>query len=133
MIQIQHYGGKHSLFRTKGADGKTSYSWRDSTVVATIDAFYHPDGPAKELAKKWQAANDEGFKGPNGNFSPNMDRRLFWASYEAQGTDELDLAKYWYFYHEDEKKWNKLRAIKGRVDPDKVLSPNPFAVPPLAE
>jgi FAD/FMN-containing dehydrogenase len=48
-----------------------------------------------------------------------------------QGTDELNLSKYWHFYHEDQAKWTRLQTIKSRVDPDNVLTPNQFAVTPL--
>lgn len=43
--------------------------------------------PLPQAAKTWQAANDAAYKGPAGNFSPGQDRRLLWASYEAQVGD----------------------------------------------
>jgi len=132
-VQIQHYGGNQSRFKTNDPDRQTSYSWRDTTVVMTMDAFYPPNSSSQEAAKKWQAANDAAYKGPAGNFSPGKDRRLLWASYEAQGTDELNLSKYWPFYHEDQAKWTRLQTIKSRVDPDNVLTPNQFAVTPLGQ
>jgi len=125
-VQIQHYGGTHSRFRTQAND-QSSYSWRDSSVVLVMDAFYRHER-AHQIAKEWQAVNDTFYKGPAGNFSPNQDRRVFWGSYETDGTDEMDLCKYWHYYHEDAAKWDRLVSIKARVDPDNVLSPNPFSV-----
>jgi len=125
-VQIQHYGGDNSRFRTKAND-QSSYSWRDSTVLLVMDTFYRNE-VAHKIVLDWQAKNDLYYKGPEGNFSRNMDRRVFWGSYETVGTDEMDLCKYWHYYHETPEKWAKLVNIKARVDPDNVLSSNLFAI-----
>lgn len=54
--QIQAFGGRNSMF-ARNADNGTSYSWRDSTVCATIDAFHWSE--AKETAEEWQKVNDQ--------------------------------------------------------------------------
>jgi hypothetical protein len=92
-----------------------------------MDAFYRHDR-ARQIAMEWQAVNDTFYKGPAGNFSRNQDRRVFWGTYKTKGTEENDLCKYWHYYHEDAAKWDRLVSIKARVDPDNVLSPNPFSV-----
>ena len=37
--QLQNFGGKYSKFASN-ADNGTAYSWRDSTICATLDCFY---------------------------------------------------------------------------------------------
>ena len=130
--QIQHYGGSQSRYRTNDPDDKTSYSWRrDSTVVAGMDGFYLTlnliGKTPKEQTDEWVTKNDELFRGPGSKFAPGLDRRLFWASYYTT-LAERDLEVSWPFYHEDDKKWQKLKAIKKRVDPDNIFSPNDFSV-----
>jgi len=126
MVQIQNYGGKYSRYATKDPENKTSYSWRrDTTLVHSMDCFY-PVG-RKEEAVQWQKENDKGYKGPNGVMSPGMDRRVLWGTYHAT-PEEKDLYKSWPFYHEDKAKWDKLVAIKKRVDPSRIFSSNPFSV-----
>ena len=53
--QLQCFGGRESMF-TKNAGNGTAYSWRDSTVCATLDAFY-AEG-CKSRALDWQKVND---------------------------------------------------------------------------
>ena len=45
--QIQAFGGKNSMF-AKNANNGTAYSWRDSTMCATLDAFHWSE--AKDTA-----------------------------------------------------------------------------------
>ncbi|KAF2150280.1 hypothetical protein K461DRAFT_296649 [Myriangium duriaei CBS 260.36] len=42
-VQIQPFGGQYSEFFRNGASGSTAYSWRDSTVIQTLDCFHNPD------------------------------------------------------------------------------------------
>lgn len=67
-------------------------SWRDATVLATLDCFYnkndvsavlHGKHPQK-IAEAWQQGNDSGLKGKEGNFSEE-DRRVLWGSYYRYG------------------------------------------------
>lgn len=56
-VQIQHYGGNQSRFKTNDPDRKqTSYSWRDTTVVMTMDAFYPPNSTSQEVGSLWWLA-----------------------------------------------------------------------------
>jgi len=141
-MQIQHYGGNNSRFRIgkpprqHGLDiSKSSYSFRDTTMVMSTDVFYTKSLLSRQLPLKlvseWQQKNEVTYKGPQGVFSPGQDRRLLWGSYATPGTDEGDMSKHWRLYHEDAEKWGRLCAIKGRVDPSNVLSPNKFSVQPI--
>ncbi|KAL8723785.1 MAG: hypothetical protein Q9181_007201 [Wetmoreana brouardii] len=122
--QLQCFGGKHSKFRTN-ADNGTSYSWRDSTLVATLDCF-HEDS-TKTRAEDWEKVNDEEGIGPNGLFS-KRDRRVLWGSY-----GEYDLDKVWDTYYEDRAKYEKLGRIRQRADPDGIFTPNTFCVKRLED
>lgn len=120
--QLQCFGGKHSKFATN-ADNGTSYSWRDSTIVCTLDCFYDAEEPAaKARADDWQRGNDEEGIGPSGIFS-QQDRRVLWGSY---GNYDLDAV--WNYYYEDRQKYERLQRTRGRADPDGVFTPNPFCV-----
>jgi hypothetical protein len=63
-------------------------SWRDSTVLATMDCFYNPTDISavlhgkhpKTIADTWQKVNDSGLKGKEGKLSKE-DRRVLWGSY----------------------------------------------------
>jgi hypothetical protein len=55
--QIQCFGGKHSKFTTNATNG-TAYSWRDSTMCCTLDAFYDGES-ARKTAVQWHKRNDE--------------------------------------------------------------------------
>lgn len=63
----------------------TSASSRINTALCVF--VLHLRLPLSQAAKAWQAANDTAYKGPAGNFSRGQDRRLLWASYEAQVGD----------------------------------------------
>ena len=117
--QLQVFGGKNSKFHTN-ADNGTAYSWRDSTLVATLDCF-HEDS-TKTRAEDWEKVNDEEGIGPNGLFS-KQDRRVLWGSY-----GEFDLDKVWNTYYEDRAKYERLGKIRMRADPDGIFTPNTFCV-----
>jgi hypothetical protein len=117
--QLQCFGGNFSKFTTNANNG-TSFSWRDSTIVCTLDCF-HKD-TEKQRADDWQKVNDEEGVGPNGIFS-KQDRRLLWGSYGS-----FDLNESWKFYYENEEKYERLQEVRKRVDPDGVFTPNTFSV-----
>lgn len=119
--QLQCYGGKFSRF-TANADNGTSFSWRDSSVTATMDCFHEDDADAKARAEDWQRVNDEEGLGPSGIFS-KQDRRVLWGSY-----GDYDLDAVWDRYYEDKEKYQNLQAIRQRVDPAGVFTPNTFSV-----
>ncbi|KAH6680928.1 putative FAD-linked oxidoreductase [Halenospora varia] len=117
--QFQCFGGKNSKFTTNAGNG-TSYSWRDTTICATLDCFYGPG--QKQTAEDWHAINDQEAIGPNGKFS-KQDRRVLWGSY---GSYDLDAS--WSYYYEDRAKYDRLRKARSVADPDGVFTPNTFCV-----
>lgn len=117
--QLQCFGGKNSQFTANAGNG-TAYSWRDSTLIATIDCFHDDDH--KILAEDWERGNDEEGLGPKGKFS-KQDRRLLWGSYGEYNLDEV-----WNCYFEDREKYERLRKTRQRVDPDGTFTPNTFCV-----
>ncbi|KAI1367944.1 hypothetical protein F5Y08DRAFT_336216 [Xylaria arbuscula] len=117
--QLQGFGGKNSMF-TRNAGNGTAYSWRDTTMCATMDCFHNPE--TKTRAEDWQKVNDEEAIGPNGVFS-KQDRRFLWGSYGDWNLDAL-----WNTYHEDQAKYDKLRRIRKAADPYGIFTPNPFCV-----
>lgn len=112
--QLQVMGGKYSMLGKNAGNG-TAYSWRDSTVTGTWDAFY--DG-AQDKANEWQAKNDAGQE----TYFSKQDKRLLWGSY-----GEWDMKKVWQNYHE-ESTYKRLQQIKKKADPKGIFTPNPFCV-----
>ena len=117
--QIQTFGGRHSKFTTN-ADNGTSYSWRDSTVCATLDAFHWSDH--KDTALEWQGKNDSEGIGETGIFS-KQDRRVLWGSY-----GEFEMDRVWETYFEDKEKYGRLGKVRSRMDPYGTFTPNGFCV-----
>jgi hypothetical protein len=118
--QIQCFGGKNSKFTTNANNG-TAFSWRDSTICCTLDAFYEGDH-ARRTAIEWHKRNDEEGVGPNGIFS-RQDRRVLWGSF-----GEFDLDVVWNRYFETREKYERLREVRRKADPDGVFTPNTFCV-----
>lgn len=119
--QLQCFGGKHSKFSTN-ADNGTAYSWRDSSLVCTLDCFYEGD-EARETAEEWHRINgEEGIGNPKAKFS-KQDRRVLWGSYGS-----FDLDESWQYYYEDQAKYDRLRKARLAADPNAVFTPNTFAV-----
>jgi hypothetical protein len=117
--QLQYFGGKYSKFTTNAGNG-TSYSWRDSTLLCTLDCFHTPE--AKLRAEDWQRGNDAEGIGPDGIFS-KQDRRVLWGSY---GSFDLDASRA--YYYEDQAKYERLRKARQAADPAGTFTPNTFAV-----
>lgn len=117
--QVQAIGGVHSQFWNNRNNG-TALSWRDSTVLYTLDCFFEPE--ARQTAVEWHAVNDREAIGPGGVFSETS-RKVLWGSW-----GDFDLHRVWKDYYEDEEKYERLRAVRRRVDPDGVFTPNTFCV-----
>jgi hypothetical protein len=120
--QIQPFGGVESMTR-KNANNGTSYSWRESTVCATLDCFHLPEKDKKAAALAWREKNEAEVFGPQGNFS-SKDMRVLWGSF-----GEYDFSKVWHAYHENEEKYNSLRDQRAKHDPEGVFTANTFCVP----
>ncbi|KAF5235174.1 hypothetical protein FAUST_7248 [Fusarium austroamericanum] len=122
-VQIQCFGGQNSRFFANKDNG-TSYSWRDSTVVQTLDCFHDPGDQYKQYAVNWQAKNDSIMIGPNSPFS-KKDRRVLWGSW---GDWDMSKPEIWQAYYEDADKYKRLGKTRARADPDGTFTANPFAV-----
>ncbi|KZL81191.1 fad binding domain-containing protein [Colletotrichum incanum] len=122
-VQIQCFGGMNSRFYTNRDNG-TSYSWRDSSVMQTLDCFHNPDEESRSYAQAWQAKNDAIMNGPQSPFS-KQDRRVLWGSY---GDWNMGDEKVWKTYYEDEGKYRRLGKVRARADPNGTFTANPFAV-----
>ena len=119
--QIQCFGGKNSKFTTNANNG-TAYSWReDTTMCATLDAFYNGEA-AHKTAIKWHNRNESEGIGAKGVFSKE-DRRVLWGSF-----GEFDLDAVWNTYFETKEKYERLREARRKADPDGVFTPNTFCV-----
>ncbi|KAF5976917.1 6-hydroxy-D-nicotine oxidase [Fusarium bulbicola] len=106
-----------------------AYSWRDSTVLQTVDCWYlNSDQPNYELSRKlandWQTKNDSVMIGASSCFS-KTDRRVLWVSW-----GEWDMAKpeVWRTYYEDEAKYKSIGKVRAAADPNGTFTANPFAV-----
>ncbi len=117
--QLQCIGGKNSKFVTN-ADNGTAYSWRDTSLICTLDCFHESESTVR--AEDWEKVNDEEGIGPNGIFS-KQDRRVLWGSY---GSFDLDAS--WNHYYEDRAKYERLQKVRQVADPDGIFTPNPFCV-----
>ncbi|KAK6209903.1 fad binding domain-containing protein [Colletotrichum tabaci] len=122
-VQIQCFGGTQSRFFANRDNG-TSYSWRDSSVVQTLDCFHNPDEESRQYAQDWQNKNDTVMIGPRSPFS-KQDRRVLWGSY---GDWNLGDESVWKTYYEDQEKYSRLGKVRARADPNGTFTANPFAV-----
>jgi hypothetical protein len=123
--QQQIYAG--GAVAENGKAGITSYSWREQTVALSYDSFYlvSPFDPdARKTAEDWQKENDEKFIKQKG--FADKDMRMF-----AYTFGDRELEKVWQYYYDSEEKYNRLRKIKGRLDPDGLFSAGPFSLKPL--
>jgi hypothetical protein len=117
--QLQYFGGKHSKMTTNANNG-TAYSWRDTTICATLDCFHTPE--SKGRAEEWEKVNNQEGIGSKGVFS-KQDRRWLWGSY-----GNYDLNAVWNCYYEDRAKYERLQKARRAADPDGTFTPNPFCV-----
>ncbi|CAG8755939.1 280_t:CDS:1 [Gigaspora margarita] len=119
-VQVQHFGGSNSLYFKNGINSPTSFSWRDTNLGWTNDAFYHAH--LYEEAVTWQEENDkEGVGNPKAKFS-EQDHRVLWGSFD------LDLSSNHQYYYDSEEKYQRLCQIKNHYDPSGVFTPNRFCI-----
>ncbi|EXM16965.1 hypothetical protein V3481_015782 [Fusarium oxysporum f. sp. vasinfectum] len=122
-VQIQCFGGKNSRFLLNKDNG-TSYSWRDSTVVQTLDCFHDPGAKYRDYALNWQKTNDTIMIGAKSPFS-KQDRRVLWGSW---GDWDMSKPEIWQAYYEDADKYKRLGKARAKADPNGTFTANPFAV-----
>lgn len=122
--QQQVYAG--GAVAENGKAGITSYSWRDQALAMSHDSFYSsgllfPKG--RETAEEWQAKNDEVFIG-QGAFA-DADMRMFAYTFGNRVLEEV-----WENFYDSAEKYERLRKIKGELDPDELFYPDQFSVKP---
>ncbi|CAG8563334.1 13263_t:CDS:2 [Ambispora gerdemannii] len=111
-IQFPHFGGSNSRFCQNGKNSPTSFSWRDTRLGCTMDAFYH--SYQHEQATKWQQENDEGVGKPEATFCEH-DRRVLWGSHDF---DLSDAQQYYYDQHPEGKYERLCKIPEGNVPAD---------------
>jgi len=130
VIQIQPFGGKHSMYRKCSLDGTTSHSWRDQTTMCqVVDCFYKPKKGVAKLANDYQSGNDQEAGTANGKFC-DKDRRVLWGSYARKSDPEggASLDAVWDKYYDSKEKYDRLCKLKQHIDPDNVFTANAFGV-----
>jgi hypothetical protein len=106
--QIQCLGGESSMSYNNRNNG-ASYSWRDSTVLQTVDCWYLNSTDPKykqsqDLANEWRAEMDSVMTGATSCFS-KTDQSVLWGDW--------DMAKpeVWKTYYGDETKYQSIGKV----------------------
>ncbi|MFT5548120.1 MAG: hypothetical protein ACI9CO_000032 [Candidatus Azotimanducaceae bacterium] len=123
--QMQIYAG--GAVQENGKAGITSYSWREQAFAASHDSFYAEGwfgGDTHNQAEEWQRKNDEVFIEQKAYADADM--RMF--AYTFGGRDLMDV---WPYFYDSQKKYDRLRKIKGTLDPGGLFSPDQFSLKPL--
>lgn len=123
--QQQIYAG--GAVAENGEAGLTSYSWRKQAFAMSHDSFYsvswfHSD--AYEEAIQWQNKNHKVFIEQEGFASADM--RMFAYTFGARELEEV-----WPYYYDSKEKYERLRRIKGTLDPNGLFSADQFSLKPL--
>jgi len=123
--QMQIYAG--GAVEKNGEAKLTSYSWRKQALAMSHDSFYrvgyfHPY--ADVYAEQWQLDNDEEFIEQKG--FADVDMRMF-----AYTFGDRVLENVWQYYYDSQEKYDRLRRIKGTLDPDGLFSADDFSLKPL--
>jgi hypothetical protein len=124
--QMQIYAG--GAVAENDTAGITAYSWRNQVFAMGHDDFYSDDwfcGDERSNAEQWQQTNDEVFIGPEGAFA-DKDMRMF-----AYTFGDRVLDKVWPYFYDSKEKHDRLRRIKGELDPDGLFSADDFSLKPL--
>ncbi len=123
--QMQIYAG--GAVAEKGKAGITSYSWREQAFAMSHDSFYSVDWPCgdeRKNAEKWQKENDEVFVAQKA--FADADMRLFAYTFGDRVLEDV-----WQCFYDSEEKYERLRRIKGQLDPDGLFSADQFSLKPL--
>jgi len=124
--QMQIYAG--GAVAENGKAGITSYSWRDQAFAMGHDSFYSEHWYCRDSranAEQWQKENDKVFIGEKGAFA-EADMRNF-----AYTFGDRALEKVWHNYYDSQEKYDRLRRIKGELDPDGLFSADEFSLKPM--
>jgi len=123
--QMQIYAG--GILAQNGESEITSYSWRDVVLGMSYDSFYSGGGLGSvphQTAQEWQSENDEVFVDQEA--FADADMRFFAFTFGDEPLEDV-----WPFYYDSEEKYNRLKRIKGEVDPKGIFSPDKFSLKPL--
>lgn len=123
--QMQIYAG--GAVAENGKAGITSYSWREQAFAMSHDNFYSDDlicGDERQNAEQWQTENDEVFIGQKA--FADADMRMFAYTFGDRVLDEV-----WQCFYDSQEKYERLRRIKGELDPDGLFSADQFSLKPL--
>jgi hypothetical protein len=123
--QMQIYAG--GAVAENGKAEITSYSWREQAFAMGHDCFYSDDwlcGDERQNAEQWQMQNDEVFIGQKAYADADM--RVF-----AYTFGDRVLENVWPNYYDSKEKYERLRRIKGELDPDGLFSADQFSLKPL--
>lgn len=123
--QQQIYAG--GAVAENGKAGITSYSWREQALAMSHDSFYleswfHPQ--ARETAEQWQRENDEAFVEREG--FADVDMRMVAYTFGNRVLEDV-----WPYYYDSQEKYERLRRIKGTLDPNSLFSADQFSLKPL--
>ena len=123
--QMQIYAG--GAVAENGKAGITSYSWREQAFAMSHDSFYSDHlicGNERQNAEQWQRENDEVFIGRKA--FADADMRMF-----AYTFGDRVLENVWQCFYDSKEKYERLRRIKGQLDPDGLFSADQFSLKPL--
>ena len=125
--QMQIYAG--GAVAENGKAGITSYSWREQALAMGHDSFYSTEWLCsfeneRQKAEQWQADNDEVFIGQKA--FADADMRVFAYTFGDRVLDDV-----WPCMYDSKEKYERLRNIKGKLDPDGLFSPDQFSLTPL--
>ncbi|MCX5965533.1 MAG: BBE domain-containing protein [Cyanobacteria bacterium] len=123
--QMQIYAG--GAVEKNGEAKLTSYSWRKQALAMSHDSFYRVGRfhrKADLFAEQWQLDNDEEFIEQK-EFA-DVDMRMF-----AYTFGDRVLENVWQYYYDSQEKYERLRRIKGTLDPDGLFSADDFSLKPL--
>jgi len=123
--QMQIYAG--GAVAENGKTGITSYSWRKQAFAMGHDDFYSDDwccGDERANAEQWQKENDDVFITKKA--FADADMRVF-----AYTFGDRVLENVWPHFYDSQEKYDRLRRIKGELDPDGLFSADQFSLKPL--
>ena len=123
--QQQIYAG--GAIAENGNTGITSYSWREQALAMSHDAFYSVGwfhSRAHGKAVRWQRENDEAFI-ENKGFA-GADMRMVAYTFGRHVLEDV-----WPCYYDSKEKYERLRRIKGILDPEGLFSADQFSLKPL--
>lgn len=129
--QQQIYAG--GAVAENGKAGLTSYSWRNQAMAMSHDSFYSVGllaalswSPfnARRRAERWQRDNDKVFI--EDKAFADADRRMFAYTFGDRVLDEV-----WRCFYDSQEKYDRLRRIKGELDPDGLFFTEQFSLKPL--